>query len=184
MAPPVVLLVHRDPVVLELIAGTLGDEFEFARARSAAAAQELSASRSFAVIVADATNDSDVALDLVQSLRARAPHVQAIFFADVRDTGSAWRLADFGTVVPKSYDLDRLRLAVRKAARLSAMSSGAEKLKIGRAVATDQTTKRLPKGQRRTESQSNVVTTRLHYGKGRERPTTSSAGDGGTKKRG
>lgn len=184
MGPPVVLLVHRDPVVLELIAGTLGDEFEFVQARGTAAAQELATSRAPAVVVVDATSDSDVALDLVQGLRARGPHVQAIFFANVRDTGSAWRLADFGTVVPKNYDLDRLRLAVRKAARLSAMSSGAEKLQIGRAVSTDQTTKRLPKGPRRTESQSNVVTTRLHYGKGRERPTTSTAGDGGGKKRG
>jgi len=154
MALPVVLFLHRDPVVHELVAGTLGDEFDFVNARSRTNATKLAATHLPAVVLVDTEGGEADAAAVVNELRARDPHLRAIFFADAREPGKAWLLADLGTVLPKSYDLERLRIAIRKAAKMHAMSSGVEKLKSE----TEKTTKRI-----RPTSGDGAATTRLNY---------------------
>jgi DNA-binding NtrC family response regulator len=143
MPDAVVLFLHRDPVVHEIVAGALGDEFTVACARTHEEATELAARQQPAVLVADVDGGGDAIAKLVGELRARHPHLRAVFFADAREPVEAWRLADLGTVLAKTYDIERLRVAVRRAAHLWGLSSGAEKR--ARAV-EDGTTKRLAKG--------------------------------------
>lgn len=126
---PLVFLVHRDPLVHELIGGTLGDEFTFVNVRTAELALKRAARQTPAVIVIDCGADDPAPEALVHELRALDVHVRAIFLADSVEAARAWRLSDLGMILPKRQDLDRLRHAIRSAARLYAMTAGVERLR-------------------------------------------------------
>src|SRR5262245_4523421 len=155
MASPVVLFVHRDPVAHELVSGTLGDEFEFVSARSHDKALKLTMEHQPAVVLIDVERE-DEAIGMVGELRARDPYLRVIFFANAYEPGKAWVLADLGPVLPKNYDVERLRIAICKAVKMNAMSSGVERLKSE----TERTTKRVrPTGG----GDNSVATARLNY---------------------
>ena len=83
MARPVVLLLHRDPVVHELVVGTLGDEFQFVAGQTPAVAAALAAERHPAVLVID-VEVHEAAAELARSLSARDPHMLAARSRDAR----------------------------------------------------------------------------------------------------
>lgn len=145
MAGIVVLFLHRDPVVQAIVGGMLADEVELCFARDCAQAASLAAERQPAVLLADTEGQGEEVQGLVRDLRARDPHLRSVFFVEARAAGKAWQLGELGTVLPKDYDLDRLRLAVRREERLWRMSRGegeAGSSRRGPAVAADATTTR------------------------------------------
>ena len=150
---PVVLFLHRDPVVHQLVAAALADELQVLSALGIADAQRLAAEHELALIIVDAETADGNADTLVTELRARDATLRAIFFADPRRPDKAWRLADLGTVLPRAHDLDRLRVAVRGQMRQWQLGA-AERRRDG------QTTKRLPPPSQRADGTS---TARVSY---------------------
>lgn len=124
-----VLFVHADPVVHELVAGTLGEEHTLVGARNVEQALRRARYQMPAVVVIDCTAGDRGPEQLVLELRALDSHVRAIFLVDSRDAARTFGLADLGTVLPKKQDIDRLASAVRSAARLRAMAAGVERLR-------------------------------------------------------
>jgi hypothetical protein len=120
-----VLFVHPDPLVHDLVAGTLGDEFTVLGARTAEQAARRRPGPAVVVIACEEGLDPEA---IVDRLRGADPHVRAVFLVDPRDTSLTWQLASHGTVLPRRQDLDRLRHAIRHAARLHGMASGVERL--------------------------------------------------------
>ena len=137
----VVLFLHRDPVVQAIVGGMLSDEVDLCFARDCVEARSVAAERQPALLLADTEGQGEAVQELVRELSARDPHLRAVFFVEPRAAGKAWQLGELGTVLPKDYDLDRLRLAVRREERLWRMSRGgdieARSSKLGPAPAPD-----------------------------------------------
>lgn len=125
----IVYFVHRDPVVHDLVEGTLGDEFVVVGLRSAEQAMRRAQRQPPAVVVLDCEQGDASPERLVLELRVLVPHLRAVFLADPRDTTRSFRLSDLGTVLPKRQDLERLRHALRTALRLQGMAEGVERLR-------------------------------------------------------
>lgn len=124
-----VFFVHRDPVVHDLVEGTLGDEFTVVGLRSVEQALRRALRQLPAVVVIDCEPGDPSPERLVLELRAQVPHLRAVFLADPRDSSRSFRLSDLGTVLPKRQDLERLRHALRTAMRLQGMAEGVERLR-------------------------------------------------------
>jgi len=146
---PVVLFLHRDPVVHQLVAAAFADELEVLSALTMADAQRLATEHDVALVLVDAETADGNADVLVSELRARVPQMRAIFFADPRRPDKAWRLADLGTVLPRAHDLDRLRVAVRSQMR-QWQAAATERSRDG------QTTKRVQASQSDATSTARV----------------------------
>jgi DNA-binding response OmpR family regulator len=127
MTGPLVLLLHRDPVTQEIIAGSLGDEFEIVAAHTTEQMLRIAERRPPAVAVIE-IDVIDRATQLYAQLQARGD-VRAIFLVDGNEPRDAWTLTGLGTVLPKTTDIERLRNAIRKVVRLQAMSAGVERLR-------------------------------------------------------
>ena len=154
---PTVLFLHRDPVVHQLVAAALADDFELVGALSPADASRLAAEQQPQVVVIDAESAGGDVEALLSQLRARDPHLGAVFFADARHPDKAWRLADLGVVLPRAHDLARLAHAVRSQHRRAQQARD----EAARKVAADaQTTQRLPPPSQRADA---VSTARISY---------------------
>jgi DNA-binding NtrC family response regulator len=140
--PVTVLFVHDDTVVHELVEGTLGDEFRVLTAGTAARAMALFERHAPAVVVIDLTVGDVRCEEIFEPMRAREPGLRAVFFADQDDPQRALRLGDLGTVLPRRRDLDRLRLAIRNAARFRALSEDVARLRSDAERASTTTSRR------------------------------------------
>jgi DNA-binding NtrC family response regulator len=154
-----VLLVHPDVDLHDLVSRTLHDEFRIFAAANGARAMTLFERHRPAVVVLESELGEERVELLFEQMRAREPELRAVFLADQDDPKRALRFAELGIVLPRRRDVERLRVAIRSAAKFRALSEDVAKLKDDAARAGTTTAKRKemdeaagPRSQRRSPS--------------------------------
>ena len=126
----VVLLVDADPAVHELVARAITSECAFLGARNADLAIRLASKRAPAILIID-DQLPESAEAFYADMKASHPNIRAVLLTESRDPEHTAKLATMGPVLAKPLDEERLRIAVRSALRLYAMSAGVERMKTG-----------------------------------------------------
>jgi len=126
----VVLLVDADPAVHELVSRAITSECAFLGARNPELAMRLASKRAPAILIIDDQLPDGVE-SFYASIKGRYPNVRAVLLTESRDPEHTAKLATMGPVLAKPLDEERLRVAVRAALRLQAMSAGVERMKTG-----------------------------------------------------
>jgi DNA-binding NtrC family response regulator len=172
-----VLLVHPDSAFHEQVSGTLGDEFRVFAAANGARALTLFERHRPAVVVLESDLGSEQAEAVFAQMHALDPGLRAVFYADQDDPKLALRLADLGTVLPRRRDVERLRVALRNAAKFRAISEDVAKLKDDAARAGTTTGKRAEEGPRSRRSPSLLDLQETPFSVSRPRPPESDDDD-------
>lgn len=125
MGKPAILLLERDPTVIEIAHRCLLDEAEVHVVNSVELALRVANRRPIAVAVLEAAMAGAMPSDLIGKLRTQCPGLRVVFLADSSFELDR-RYAQLGTQLRKPVTDERLSHAVLSALRLRSMSANVE----------------------------------------------------------
>jgi DNA-binding response OmpR family regulator len=124
-----VLLIDADPELHTELAHAVHGEFSFYGAKTVELGLRIASRRPPAVVVVDAHAPGPRIEEVVAALRAVSHGVRLIFVTSHDDPDERARLMTLGPVLPKPFEIDRLKHLVKNAVRLRGMSDDVERLR-------------------------------------------------------